>query len=39
MWWLKRVELPAADRKRLDQLLGIYGNLDGDIHKTDKDVR
>lgn len=39
MGWLKRLELPRADRKRLDQLLEIYESLDGQIRKTDKDVR
>jgi transposase len=39
LWWLERVELPAADRQRLDQLLRVYGQLDGEIHKSDSEVR
>jgi transposase len=38
MFWLRRVELPKTDRKRLDQLLGIYDYLSEEIRKTDKQV-
>lgn len=39
MEWLRRLELPAADRKRLDQLLEVYEFLHRQIQRSDGEVR
>ena len=37
--WLRALELPAADRKRLHQLLEVYEFLHGQIQRSDGEVR
>jgi len=39
MAWLEKLELPRADRKRLDQLLEVYEFLHGQIAHSDAAVR
>lgn len=39
MAWLRSVALPAADRKRLDQLLEVYAFLHDQVRHSDAEVR